>query len=184
MAVFEGQAGPFKLCWDEAPLRDEGQVRVSWEDARDGSRGQEIVAYARLGGGRVRIEWARGLSQWSVATPAGSTSDGEARTYRVTRAASAEVFEGLRFVRAGERAGAAAGGAKKGPSRVRAHMPGKVVRILVEVGAQVEKDQPLMVIEAMKMENEMRAVSAGTVQSIAVTAGQAVESGAELMRIE
>jgi biotin carboxyl carrier protein len=67
-------------------------------------------------------------------------------------------------------------------TRVRAQMPGKILKIWVAEGQVVQKDQPLLVMEAMKMENEIRAPMAGTVQSVNVSLGQAVESGAELLR--
>jgi biotin carboxyl carrier protein len=63
-------------------------------------------------------------------------------------------------------------------------MPGKVVRLLVNEGDSVEEGQGLVVVEAMKMENEIGAPKAGRVNSIAVEAGQAVEAGAELLVIE
>ena len=63
-------------------------------------------------------------------------------------------------------------------------MPGKVVRLLVEPGAEVTKGQPLAVVEAMKMENELKAPMDGRVAEILVVAGQAVDAGAVLMRIE
>ena len=63
-------------------------------------------------------------------------------------------------------------------------MPGKVVRILVDLGATVTKGQPVAVVEAMKMENEIKAPLDGVVAEILVTPGQAVNAGATLMRIE
>lgn len=62
-------------------------------------------------------------------------------------------------------------------------MPGVIVRLLVEVGEQVEEGQPIIVVEAMKMENELRAPRAGVVESLAVEPGQAVEAGALLVTI-
>src|SRR5262249_32659773 len=53
-----------------------------------------------------------------------------------------------------------------GPLRITAPMPGKVVRVLVEVGHTVSSRQPLLVVEAMKMENELRASREGTVTEI------------------
>lgn len=61
-----------------------------------------------------------------------------------------------------------------------APMPGKVVRILVSEGATVEADQGLMVVEAMKMQNEIRASISGKVERIFVREGQAVAAGEPL----
>jgi 3-methylcrotonyl-CoA carboxylase alpha subunit len=63
-------------------------------------------------------------------------------------------------------------------------MPGKVVAILVEPGAAVERGQALLVIEAMKMENEIGAPRAGRLAELLVRPGQAVEGGELLARIE
>ena len=65
------------------------------------------------------------------------------------------------------------------------HARASVVReVLVSEGDAVEAGQGVIVIEAMKMENEIAAPKAGSVSSIAVEPGQAVEGGAELLRIE
>ena len=71
-----------------------------------------------------------------------------------------------------------------GPERVVSVMPGKVVRLLVREGERVEAGQGVVVVEAMKMENEIAASKAGRVASIAVRSGEAVERGAELLVIE
>jgi biotin carboxyl carrier protein len=68
-----------------------------------------------------------------------------------------------------------------GPARLTAPMPGRVVRVLVEAGKDVEAGQGLVVVEAMKMENELRALRAGRVTEIAVREGQTVETGALLV---
>jgi biotin carboxyl carrier protein len=68
-----------------------------------------------------------------------------------------------------------------GPTRLTAPMPGRVVRVLVETGKDVEAGQGLVVVEAMKMENELRAQRAGRVEEIAVREGQTVETGALLV---
>ena len=70
-----------------------------------------------------------------------------------------------------------------GPQRLLAPMPGKVVRVLVKQGDSVQARQPIAVIEAMKMENELRASRAGTVAELAVREGQSVEAGALLLVI-
>ncbi|MEO5820067.1 MAG: biotin/lipoyl-containing protein [Vicinamibacteraceae bacterium] len=68
-------------------------------------------------------------------------------------------------------------GAGNGDQRVVAPMPGKVVKVLVAVGDAVEPRQGLVVVEAMKMENELSVPRAGTVVEIAVTEGTLVEAG-------
>jgi biotin carboxyl carrier protein len=74
--------------------------------------------------------------------------------------------------------------ASQGPARIVSPMPGRVVRLLVAVGDRVEAGQGVVVVEAMKMENEMGATKAGTVRSIEVEPGQTVESGAVLAEID
>ncbi|NOY78530.1 MAG: biotin/lipoyl-binding protein [Calditrichaeota bacterium] len=66
---------------------------------------------------------------------------------------------------------------------IHAPMPGLVVRISVEKGTSVEKGQGLMVIEAMKMENEIKAPVAGVIQSIGVKQGEAIDKNALLLEI-
>jgi biotin carboxyl carrier protein len=73
-----------------------------------------------------------------------------------------------------------AGVATSGPQRLVAPMPGKVVRILARPGEQVRARQPVVVIEAMKMENELRADHDAVVAEILVREGQLVEAGVPL----
>jgi biotin carboxyl carrier protein len=75
-------------------------------------------------------------------------------------------------------------GGQEGLQRLNAEMPGKVIRVLVQVGDAVVYEQGLMVIEAMKMQNEIRATKAGTIKSIGVTAGNTVNTGDFLLSIE
>lgn len=74
-----------------------------------------------------------------------------------------------------EAARAAASGAM-GDGVVRAPMPGRVVKVLATVGEDVAADAPLFIVEAMKMENEVRAPGAGKIARIAVAPGDTVES--------
>ena len=71
-----------------------------------------------------------------------------------------------------------------GAAVLRAPMPGMVVRVQVVPGQQVEAGAGLVVVEAMKMENELRATRAGTVGAVHVRPGQAVEKGAPLIRLD
>jgi biotin carboxyl carrier protein len=71
-----------------------------------------------------------------------------------------------------------------GPQRVVSPMPGRVVRVLVAAGDEVTARQGLVVVEAMKMENELRAARGGRVREVAVTVGQSVDAGTVLMVVE
>lgn len=71
-----------------------------------------------------------------------------------------------------------------GAARILAPMPGKVVRILVEAGAQVQAGDGIVVVEAMKMQNEMKSPKAGTVAGLNVEVGATVNGGDVLAIIE
>ena len=77
-----------------------------------------------------------------------------------------------------------AASAPKGPVSVKSEMPGIVRAVLVNPGDVVEPGQPLVILEAMKMENELRAQHAGRVREVQVAAGTAVERGALLLVLD
>jgi len=77
-----------------------------------------------------------------------------------------------------------AGVSEQGVMKIKAPMPGKVVRILASVGTQVENGQSVLVIEAMKMQNELKAPKTGVVKKINVEEGTAVEAGQALAEVE
>lgn len=72
-------------------------------------------------------------------------------------------------------------GVPQGPKPVRAPMPGMIARVDVQLGDKVQAGQGVVIMEAMKMENELKADAAGTVSNILVTPGTAVEKGAILI---
>lgn len=80
----------------------------------------------------------------------------------------------------------AAGQAREmsGKAELRAMMPGRIVSVLVKPDQQVEAHQGVVVVEAMKMENEVRSPKAGKVVEVKVTAGQTVEKGDLMVVIE
>lgn len=82
-----------------------------------------------------------------------------------------------RAAHAAERAAAAGGGI------VKSIMPGIVVEVMVAEGDPVEEGQPLLILEAMKMQNEIVAPTAGAVSGLHVAEGEPVESGAKLVTI-
>jgi len=83
-----------------------------------------------------------------------------------------------RAANAAERAAGQAGGL------VKSVMPGVVVEVLVEPGTEVASGQPLLILEAMKMQNEIAAPVAGLVKEIHVAQGEAVGAGAKLVTLE
>jgi biotin carboxyl carrier protein len=72
----------------------------------------------------------------------------------------------------------------EGPRKLTAPMPGKVVRVLVTPGAEVEAGAGVLVVEAMKMQNEVKSPKKGTVQKILVEEGGAVNAGDVLAIVE
>lgn len=107
-------------------------------------------------------------------------SNGRTQVFLLGRQFECRV-EDERLARVREVAGAAA--AASG-ARLRAPMPGLVVRILREPGAEVKKGESLIIVEAMKMENELKAPSSGRIVEFQVKQGQAVDKGDLLVTLE
>lgn len=76
------------------------------------------------------------------------------------------------------------GGGLGGAKELKSGMPGKVIEIFVKEGEVVEANKPLLIMEAMKMENEMRSTAAVKIKQICVKQGDSVESGAVLIKFE
>ena len=156
-------------------------VPVDIEDLSDGR-------YALRIGGRTHTVDARVLEHGAVSL----LVDG--RSYDVELDESGDEvqvlvdFELLTVDVADERAvslrAGAAGFSVTGKVLVTAPMPGKVVRVLVAPGAQVTEGQGLVVVEAMKMENELKSPKAGTVVEVFAKEGSAVEANAKLLTVE
>jgi acetyl-CoA/propionyl-CoA carboxylase biotin carboxyl carrier protein len=90
--------------------------------------------------------------------------------------------EGLVEAKAGPRPGTAAGTAA-GAGAVTAIMPGKIIRMLVAEGDEVAEGDVVCILEAMKMENELKAPQAGTIKAVYVSPGQDVEMGALIAEV-
>jgi biotin carboxyl carrier protein len=78
----------------------------------------------------------------------------------------------------------AAAGSTEGPQKITAPMPGKVVRIVAPQGSEVEAGKGVVVVEAMKMQNELKSPKSGKVQKLLVTEGTTVNAGDTLAIIE
>ncbi|MDX1631874.1 MAG: biotin/lipoyl-containing protein [Thermoanaerobaculia bacterium] len=111
-----------------------------------------------------------------------SVSPGADGVYRVgSRRGSDEVRVMDPLTHLAEEAGPGAGGPRV--EAITAYMPGRVVTVLVEEGQEVETGEGLVVLEAMKMENEIQADHPATVRRICVQEGQAVEGGDVLLEL-
>ena len=152
-----------------------------------------IVDARRLSAARLSLLVQNGTSglpvqsvDASFAVPPQTTraaADGEAdfEVHVAGRAIAVQVRQAGAFRRL-KKEGAGAAGA--GPQRVMAPMPGKIVRVLVKAGDPVTAKQGLVVVEAMKMENELRAARDGRVRELMVGEGQSVDAGAVLLVVE
>lgn len=145
----------------KAAIREGGQVRT-----REVSVHQvEPGVYSMLADSRsFEVRVVKPVRQWLVQAAGGSWT--------------AEVVDPRAAV--ARRAGLGS----EGRQMLAAPMPGKVVRVLVEEGAAVEAGQGLIVVEAMKMQNEVKAPRAGRVIALAARAGASVTAGEVLVTLE
>lgn len=138
-----------------------GDWRLEWDDRAHG--------IARLvGDGRSVPVLVEGSGAAWFVTLRGRRFPVSARTWRERLLAEAE----------------RAATVHSGPVTVKATLPGLVVAVGVAVGDEVEEGAPLLTIEAMKMQNEVRAPRAGRVIEVSVASGVAVATGAALLRLE
>lgn len=130
-------------------------------------------------GGRTLVRSADGHAQRCV------TLDGQAFATSACLgglATTLEVRTAQQALLAETMASGSTGGAAG--SHIKAPMPGRVVRVLVQVGQQVERGAPVIIVEAMKMENEMHAPASGAVLAIHVGEGATVDAGQLLVELE
>jgi len=170
--AFRGEGPTIPIAW---VLLDGRQIRIEWrqedetyrfraeseEEKTAEIRQVEPGVYSVLAGGHsyeARIDWE-------------SVTIG-GKTFR------AEVFDPRRWSRDRNHSHT------EGRQNIVASMPGKVVRVMVAEGAAVEAGQGIAVVEAMKMQNEMKAARAGRVVSLTAVAGSTVNAGEILAVIE
>jgi biotin carboxyl carrier protein len=160
-------------------------MRTSW---RDGDRTRDVELTA-LGGDRYRV--AVDGAPFEVGARRMSDGRFELDTPEGRFVAEVSASGPVRFVRLGSldfvlklepggrrRAARAAGGSLEAP------MPGVVTRVMVRPGEHVEAGQPLLALEAMKMEHLVRSPRAGVVRSVGATVGEMVAGGLSLVELE
>jgi biotin carboxyl carrier protein len=150
---------------------DEGRVARVLVDGVE----HEVLPTA---GGALRVRAGEGAPQlvWLEPgpRPTAASVQGVAVSIDVRTAREAALADAL----------AQASGARGSGEAIAAPMPGRVVKMLVAPGDDVLADQPVAIVEAMKMENEIRSVRAGRVAKVGAVAGDTVDGGALLVELE
>jgi biotin carboxyl carrier protein len=179
MSEISGRVGAHSLTWLSAPRGPSGVARLRLGE-RDG-KGRVIEVQWRRDADGLWIEFPDRVRGYDFQGETGE--DGRIR-YRVAERTGAGEWVEQSFVRAGEDSAVAASSGKKKGLRIRAQMPGRVLRVMAKAGQKVAKGQALLVMEAMKMENEIKAPADAVVLDCKAQEGQAVESGADLLVLE
>ncbi len=178
----------------EIQLREDSRTskhQLSIQHPSDGQGGPEELQFT-IDGQPLEADWAEispgaysilidGQSYQARVAPAPSSPSGRTDAWVVTIAEYDFHIE-VRDPRTRRFAGQAV--AHDGPLDVLAPMPGKIVRVLVSRDQEVGQGEGLVVIEAMKMQNELRAPRAGRITEVHVKEGVGIEAGARLLRLE
>ena len=178
----------------EIKLREDSRAsehRLTVEGPSDGIGGREKQQFS-IDGKALEADWTEirpghysflidGQSYEARVQPAPESSKGRPEKWVVT-IAEYDFHVEVRDPRTRRFAGQSI--AHDGPLDVLAPMPGKIARVLVGRGEEVAQDQGLVVIEAMKMQNELRAPRPGRITEVHVKEGIGIEAGARLLRLE
>lgn len=176
MTHLKGRVGSHEFLWDPIP---------------EGSCGRSTLTLQGHSTKTVEVEWQRYPGKIRVFLPdhvmdftfEGLEDESGRKVFSLHQCETNFYFDSLYFLEDGDSDLALGVKSKKSGTRVRAQMPGKILRICVKSGDPVEKDQPMFVMEAMKMENEIRASQSGIISTFSLTEGQSVETGFELCSI-
>lgn len=175
MSRLKSRVGNFKMEWRGVPRGAEGTTHVQIGE------GAPIEVRWRKDSQGIWVTFLNGIVGFDLQ---GERDENGRTVFRVSQRNAANEWAGLHCSYGETEAQALNRGQQIKAARIRAQMPGKILRILAQPGQHVERDQPIVVMEAMKMENEIRAAHAGKVSQVKVVEGQAVETGADLVLIE
>lgn len=169
--MMEGKVGSKLVKWLNAPKGKSGVSEVILDHGKP-----ESVSWRRDDQG-IWIETSKGCFGFDVRK---TENDDGSFQYQLLRRRHFGVLNGVSFLKSGETDGQATQKIKKG-EKIKSQMPGKIVRVLVKAGDTVTRGQSLILMEAMKMENEIKSPQDGVIKEIKVKEAQAVETGAELL---
>lgn len=175
MSSLKSQVGKWKLNWKSVPRGSQGSARVEVQ-----GHGELEVKW-RIDAQGLWIQTEKGFFGYDLKS---EVDDSGQKIYSAVQRNFHSEWHGVPVALGESKGAGAARPVQAKAARVRAQMPGKMIRVMVKVDQIVEKDQPVMVMEAMKMENEIRAPLSGKVTQVHVSEGQAVETGAELLKID
>jgi acetyl/propionyl-CoA carboxylase alpha subunit len=180
-AKIQGRVGDFELEWLQVPTGGKGRAQVRLRNRKTGLAEKSIeVGWAQDALG-LWLELENQVIGYDIVA---TENDEGGECFDLKQRQGCEVIRGVQFYGLGDDPESQVTVQKKKGKKVKAQMPGKIVKILVEEGQSVERDQSLLVMEAMKMENEIKATESGVIKVIRVKVGQAIESGAELLVVE
>ena len=168
--MIEGKVGSKKLIWKSTPKGNAGEAIVEI------SGKSETVRWHRDDQG-IWIETSQGYKGFDVRK---TINDDGVAQYALLQRKNANLVSGLGFFKTGEEGDSTTTKVKKS-AKIKSQMPGKILRVSVKIGDMVKKGQSIMVMEAMKMENEIKSPQDGVIKEVKVIEGQAVETGAELV---
>ncbi len=163
-----------------------GSKVLKWEQIPRGKTGESVV---EINGKSIPVRWNRDDQGIWIETDQGvvgydvrkNFNDDGKPEYTLLNRRRNELITGIGFLKAGEEEDASAAAKAKKGAKIKSQMPGKILRIHVAVGVMVKKGQSVMVMEAMKMENEIKSPHEGTIKEIRIAEGQNVETGADLI---
>jgi len=169
--MIEGKVGSKKMNWKSTPKGNSGEAIVEINGK------SETVRWHRDDQG-IWIETSQGYKGFDVRK---TINDDGAVQYALLQRKSANLVNGLSFLKAGEETDASSASKIKKNVKIKSQMPGKILRVSIKAGDAVKKGQSIIVMEAMKMENEIKSPQDGIIKEVKVAEGQAVETGAELV---
>jgi biotin carboxyl carrier protein len=168
------QIGNIKVKWKVPPRSPEGSGELEMEN------GTLLPVSWKVDASGVWVNFPHGTFGYDIRP---ESSDSEVQ-YQVSRRRGPGEWESVQLSKGSLSLETNKIQQKSKSIKVKSQMPGKIIRVFVKAGQILQKGESVLVMEAMKMENEMKAPETGTLVEIKVREGQAVDTGFELYTIE